>query len=127
MVKEKLKFKRVYFYALIAFIVLNICAIFFVFGNYRTKNKENSLISSTKIKYSKLKEKIEDINENLVTQNDSLSLLVIDDLQSKEIELDSLLNKNEFTSASLIFISSKIDDLNSKSDKIYSELIASKL
>lgn len=120
--KEKIKIKRIYLMALSAFLILNIFAVFFVFGNYRSKNHENNLISKTKIKYSKLKEKIEVLNERLADQTDSFYTNQLKSLNIEEFEIDSMLNHSEFTASKLHDISSKIEDLNHKSDKIFNEI-----
>jgi hypothetical protein len=113
-VKEK--FKSLYVFAFIVFVIINIGAVFFVFKKYRKDNRGNLLVTTTKFKYSKVKETIASIESKLaVAPTDTVSIQNFESLILDKKYLDSILAFDHINDDALAKINDKIFDLNSKS------------
>lgn len=115
------KYRRLYIGAILCFILINIAAIFFIFKRYNAENKTTQIISSTKFRFAKLKEKIESIRDSIYVSQDTLSLAAFDVIKRDEETLDSILVSDNFDSKSIEFLNQRIYELASKSNELEAE------
>lgn len=116
------KFKSLYILCFIVFVIINIGAIFFVFKKYRKETNESQLISSTKFKYSKVKETMSVIESKMPEIKDSIALLTFKSLELDKKYLDSILEFDQINEFALTKINDKIFDLNSKSHQLEQQI-----
>jgi hypothetical protein len=116
------KFKSLYIFCFVLFVIINIGAIFFVFKKYRKESNESQLISSTKFKYSKVKETIANIESKLNTVNDTIALQNFESLVLDRKYLDSILAFDQINEDALAKINDKVFDLNSKSHQLEQQI-----
>lgn len=116
------KFKSLYILCFVVFVIINIGAIFFVFKKYRKETNESQLISSTKFKYSKVKETMSVIESKMPEIKDSITLLTFKSLELDKKYLDSILEFDQINEFALTKINDKIFDLNSKSHQLEQQI-----
>ena len=111
-------YKFIYLMALLAFIGVSVGSIFIVFKKYRTENKDNQLITNTKIRYSKIKEKLGGIESEITAHPDSSFIAEFQSINLDKSYLDSMLSFDKLSESSLSLIRIKIHDLASKSNQL---------
>jgi len=116
------KYKSLYITAFAVFLVINVVAIFFVFKKYKMDCKESQLMTSTKFRYSKVKEKIANIKTKIPQIKDSLQLVEFKNIELEKEYLDSVLAVDFISRESLSQISNKIYDISSKSNHLEQEI-----
>jgi hypothetical protein len=119
---EEKKFKKLYIYVIVFFLITNIVAIFFVFKKYRNFNKQENKIASAKMKFAELRETFETSVDS--SQMDSLYLNNLFDIKEEIIYVDSLLLTNQLEKVNFETLQSKIDDFVAKTHKIAEDSIA---
>lgn len=118
----KLKYKRIYIYALSCFALINVAAIFIVFKKYRKDSKNSEIISSTKLKFSKLKEKVSGIEDSMHLQADDIDTAAYHVLNSRLKFLDSVLAKDQISEDHIASITQDIYDLQILSSEIETQM-----
>lgn len=116
------KYKKLYIGSLGIFLMINILAIFFVFKKYNSENKKIQATSKTKMRFSKLKEKIEVLKDSLYSSHSTQNLNEYNQIAAEEQELDSILLQDNFSDKSIEIVNQKIYDLASKTNDLSATL-----
>ncbi len=123
LMKISKKYKSLYLYCILIFVVINIIAIFVVFKKYDSENSKLMMVSSTKNRYSKLREKIESLHDSASLISDSMKLSVLKKLETERIGLDSILLSDNFSEKNLELINQKIYDMSSQSNILENTIV----
>jgi hypothetical protein len=116
------KFKKLYIYIIVFFLITNIVAIFFVFKKYRNFNKNENKIASAKMKFAELRENLESAIDS--SEFDSTFYNNLYTIKSEMVQVDSLLMLNQLDKIHLDDLQSKIDDFVVKVSKFQEDSIA---
>lgn len=117
------KYKKLYIGSLGIFLMINILAIFVVFKKYNSENQKIQATSMTKMRFSKLKEKIEVLKDSVYSSNKAENLNEYNQIAAEEQELDSILLQDNFSDKSIEIVNQKIYDLASKTNYLSATML----
>lgn len=117
------KYKKLYIGSLGIFLMINILAIFVVFKKYNSENQKIQATSMTKMRFSKLKEKIEVLKDSVYSSNKAENLNEYNQIAAEEQELDSILLQDNFSDKSIEIVNQKIYDLASKTNELSATML----
>lgn len=112
---EEKKFKKIYVYLIVFFLITNIIAVFFVFKKYRNFNKQENKIAKAKMKLAEMKEEFESVVDS--SQMDSLYIENLYQIKSEMVFVDSLLLKNQLDRIDFESLQLKINDFVTRTYK----------